>query len=72
MIDPKAVIRTILYYPSSTGRNFDEIKRLIIALQKTDKEGVATPADWRPGEGLHSTASGFLWNSKRTVWKPKE
>ena len=50
VIDPKAIIRCILYYPQSTGRNFDEIKRIIIALQKADADGVATPADWRPGD----------------------
>lgn len=50
IIDPKAVIRTILYYPASTGRNFDEIKRIIQALQKADKDSVATPANWKPGE----------------------
>jgi peroxiredoxin (alkyl hydroperoxide reductase subunit C) len=52
IIDPKAKIRTMLYYPLSTGRNFDEIKRIIQALQKADSEGVATPADWRPGDDL--------------------
>ena len=52
VVDPKGIIRTILYYPLSTGRNFDEIKRIILALQKTDAEGVATPADWRPGDDL--------------------
>lgn len=52
VIDPKGKIRTILYYPLSTGRNFDEIKRIIQALQKTDSDGVATPADWRPGEDV--------------------
>lgn len=52
IIDPKAKIRCILYYPLSTGRNFDEIKRIILALQKTDAEGVATPADWRPGDDV--------------------
>ncbi len=52
VIDPKGIIRTILYYPLSTGRNFDELKRIIQALQKTDAEGVATPADWRPGDDL--------------------
>ncbi len=52
IIDPEGKIRTILYYPQSTGRNFDEIKRIILALQKSDKEGVATPADWRPGEDV--------------------
>ena len=44
IIDPQAKIRTILYYPLSTGRNFDEIKRIIIALQKADKDACATPA----------------------------
>lgn len=48
-IDPKAKIRCILYYPLSLGRNFDEIKRIIKGLQKADSDGVATPADWRPG-----------------------
>ena len=52
IMDPDAVIRTILYYPLSTGRNFDEIKRIIQALQKADAEGVATPADWRPGDDV--------------------
>jgi peroxiredoxin (alkyl hydroperoxide reductase subunit C) len=50
VIDPKAVVRTILYYPASCGRNFDEIKRIILALQKADKDSVATPANWKPGE----------------------
>lgn len=51
IIDPKAKIRCILYYPLSTGRNFDEIRRIVIALQKAD-EGYATPADWRPGDDV--------------------
>lgn len=52
IIDPEGKIRTILYYPQSTGRNFDEIKRIILALQKSEKDGVATPADWRPGDDV--------------------
>jgi peroxiredoxin (alkyl hydroperoxide reductase subunit C) len=40
----------MLYYPLSTGRNFDEIKRVILALQKADQDHVATPADWRPAK----------------------
>ncbi len=52
IIDPKGKIRTILYYPLSTGRNFDELIRILQALQKSDSEGVATPADWRPGDDL--------------------
>lgn len=52
IIDPEGIIRTILYYPSSTGRNFDELLRIIKALQTTDELGVATPADWVPGEPM--------------------
>jgi len=49
-IDPNSKIRALIYYPLSNGRNFDEIKRLLIAMQTSDKHGVATPADWRPGD----------------------
>ncbi len=49
-IDPKGVVRTILYYPLSLGRNFDEIKRILIGLQTNDNFGVSLPADWRPGD----------------------
>jgi len=49
-IDPENVIRTIMYYPQSLGRNFDEIKRVLIGLQTVDNFGVALPADWRPGD----------------------
>jgi peroxiredoxin (alkyl hydroperoxide reductase subunit C) len=50
VIDDKQIIRAMIYYPLSTGRNMDEILRLIQALQTTDKHGVATPANWRPGD----------------------
>ena len=52
IIDPKGIVRTILFYPAAIGRNFDEIKRAVQALQKADKDGVATPADWRPGQDV--------------------
>jgi len=58
IIDPKGIIRTILYYPLTTGRNFDEIKRIIQALQKADKDQVATPADWRPGDDVIVPTAG--------------
>lgn len=51
-IDPNGIIRTILYYPLSLGRNFDELYRVVIALQTSDAFGVATPADWRPGDDV--------------------
>ena len=48
-IDPKRVIRLILYYPLNVGRNMDEILRALKALQLTDRAPVATPLDWQPG-----------------------
>jgi peroxiredoxin (alkyl hydroperoxide reductase subunit C) len=50
VIDPKGTIRAIIYYPLSLGRNFDELLRVIKALQTADHFSVATPADWRPGD----------------------
>jgi peroxiredoxin (alkyl hydroperoxide reductase subunit C) len=50
VIDPSGILRAMIYYPLTTGRNTDEILRLIDALQATDKHGVATPANWRPGD----------------------
>ena len=50
IMDPESKIRTILYYPLTTGRNMDEILRIVDALQTTDKNAVATPANWRPGD----------------------
>ena len=64
VIDPEGKIRTILYYPLSTGRNFDEIKRIILALQKADKDNVATPADWRPGDDVIVSTAGSCGTAK--------
>jgi len=52
VIDPDSKIRAIMYYPLSTGRNFSEIKRLVLALQKADADKCATPADWQPGDDV--------------------
>ena len=49
IIDPNGIIRTILYYPQTTGRNINEILRILTALQTSDGFGVSTPADWTPG-----------------------
>jgi peroxiredoxin (alkyl hydroperoxide reductase subunit C) len=51
-IDPNGIIRTIIYYPLSLGRNFDELYRVLVALQTADEFGIATPADWRPGDDV--------------------
>ncbi|MFA7529858.1 MAG: peroxiredoxin, partial [Bacilli bacterium] len=64
VIDPEGIIRAILYYPLTTGRNFDEIKRLLIALQTADKEKCATPADWRPGEDVIVPTAGSCGAAK--------
>lgn len=57
-IDDKDVIRTIIYYPLSLGRNFDEIKRVLIGLQTADNFSVALPADWRPGDDVIVPTAG--------------
>ena len=49
IIDDKQILRTILYYPLTTGRNIPEIIRIIEALQTADRDNVATPANWFPG-----------------------
>jgi alkyl hydroperoxide reductase subunit AhpC len=50
VIDPNKKIRLMLVYPPSTGRNFDEVLRVIDSLQATDRHKVATPVNWRPGD----------------------
>ena len=50
VIDPEGVVRTILYYPMSTGRSLPEILRIVQSLQLHDQENVSTPANWQPGD----------------------
>ena len=52
IIDPSNKVRLTLTYPKSVGRNFDEIIRVIDALQLTDSAPISTPADWRPGDRI--------------------
>lgn len=72
VIDPNGIIRAIIYYPLSIGRNFDEIKRLLIALQTTDAFGVATPADWRPGDDVIVPPPGSCGVAKERVEAKQE
>ena len=67
IIDPEAKIRAILYYPLSTGRNFAEIKRLVLALQKADKDAIATPADWQPGDDVIVPTAGSCGVAKERM-----
>lgn len=72
IIDPSAVVRCILYYPSSTGRNFDEIKRIILALQKADAEGIATPANWQPGDDVIIPPAGSCGVAQQRMETPPD
>ena len=65
IIDPRGIIRAILYYPAVLGRNFTEIMRIVIALQTADAFKVAIPADWVPGENV-------LINSPQTTQEMKK
>ena len=50
VIDPKRVIRALVYYPLNVGRNVDEVVRLLDALQTADKNACACPVNWKPGD----------------------
>ncbi len=52
VIDPNKKLRLTLTYPAATGRNFDELLRVIDSLQLTDNEKVATPANWKDGDDV--------------------
>jgi peroxiredoxin 2/4 len=67
IIDPKGIIRTIIYYPLSLGRNFDELYRAVIALQTADAFSIATPADWRPGDDVIVPTAGSCGTAKNRM-----
>ncbi|HDS06013.1 MAG TPA: peroxiredoxin, partial [Bacteroides sp.] len=66
-VDPKGIIRTIIYYPLSLGRNFDELYRVLIALQTADAFNIATPADWRPGDDVIVPTAGSCGTAKERM-----
>ncbi len=66
-MDPEAKVRAMVFYPSSMGRNFQEIKRMIIAMQTADTYKVATPADWQPGDDVIVPPPGSCGMAKDRV-----
>lgn len=66
-IDPDAKIRAIITYPMQLGRNFSELKRILVALQTIDQHHVALPADWLPGEDIVVPAPTTYDGTKREM-----
>ncbi len=66
-IDPKGIIRAIIYYPLSLGRNFDELYRALIAMKAADKFSIATPADWYPGDDVIVPTAGSCGVAKERM-----
>ncbi|MFA6770990.1 MAG: peroxiredoxin [Bacteroidales bacterium] len=71
-IDPKGIIRTIIYYPLEIGRNFNELKRVLIALQTADNFNVALPADWHPGDDVIVPTAGTCGVAKERMDSSQE
>ncbi len=70
IMDPNAIVRAILYYPLSNGRNMEEVKRLLMAMQYSDKHQIATPANWQPGEDVIVPPPGSCGTAKQRVETP--
>lgn len=71
-IDPKGIIRTIIYYPLSMGRNFEELYRVTLALQTADAFSIATPADWQPGDDVIVPTAGSCGVAKERMESKEE
>lgn len=67
IIDPQGLVRAILYYPLSNGRNMQEIKRLLIAMQHSDEYKIATPANWEIGDDVIIPPPGSCGAAKDRV-----
>lgn len=70
IMDPNAIVRAILYYPLSNGRNVDEVMRLLLAMQMSDTNKVATPANWRPGDDVIIPPPGSCGTAKERMTNP--
>lgn len=71
-IDPKGIIRTIIYYPLSLGRNFEELYRVVVGLQTADEFSVALPADWQPGDDVIVPTAGSCGVAKERMDSKEE
>ena len=72
IMDPEAVVRGILFYPMSNGRNMDEVLRLLKAMQLSDQHKVATPANWQPGDDVIVPPPGSCGSAKERTASPGE
>ena len=70
IIDPTGIVRALFYYPLSNGRNLDEVKRLLIAMQYSDQYKIATPANWQPGDDVIVPPPGSCGVAKDRMAKP--
>ena len=66
-IDPRGIIRAVLYYPLSMGRNFEEMYRALIAMKTADAFSIATPADWQPGDDVIVPTAGSCGVAKERM-----
>jgi peroxiredoxin (alkyl hydroperoxide reductase subunit C) len=71
-VDPKGIIRAIIYYPLSMGRNFEELYRALIAMKTADEFSVATPADWQPGDDVIVPTAGSCGVAKERMENKKD
>jgi peroxiredoxin (alkyl hydroperoxide reductase subunit C) len=71
-IDPKGIIRAMIYYPLSLGRNFAELYRSLVGLQTADAFSVALPADWQPGEDVIVSPAGSCGVAKERMQSKKD
>jgi len=67
LIDPKGVIRAMMYYPMSLGRNMNELLRMCDALQTADANACSTPANWQPGESVIVPAPATQSDAEKRV-----
>jgi peroxiredoxin (alkyl hydroperoxide reductase subunit C) len=71
-VDPNEIVRAVIYYPLSLGRNFDELYRALIAMQTSDKFNVATPADWNPGDDVIVSPAGSCGVAEQRMTSEEE